>query len=242
MKLHVGVTGLSRYLKSTDRLQAGEFTDFEEVVPSSATLKKWREALAHQFRIAVAAPRALTDPEWRPAPAVKWPSGAQGFTHSPEAMDIWNTLDKAAGKLRAFTIIFRTPHQFRPTLENMDRMRAFFSAIKRKQYRLVWEASGLWSQQQILDLSSELGLIPAFDPLAPDFESYEADVKYFRIRAINKTHMMDEYGFETLMEAGYDAKRVFMIFATHSPVKHARQFLDFVYSDDEEKGDGWDND
>ena len=67
--------------------------------------------------------------------------------------------------LSATAILFQSPASFKPTAENIESLHTFFSHIERqKGIRLMWEPHGIWPEQQLIRLCTELALVQVVDP------------------------------------------------------------------------------
>ena len=89
---------------------------------------------------------------------------AGGFRSSPIVMRAWERTLGCAAILRATAILFQCPASFRPTEDNLDRMRAFFATVQRPSgVRMLWEPRGPWPADVVATLCHELDLVHVVD-------------------------------------------------------------------------------
>ena len=140
--------------------------------PREATMRRWRAQAPADFEFTIKAWQLVThdasSPTYR---RLRSPlSGADrnesgGFRTSRVVLRAWaRTLDCAA-ILRATAILFQCPASFRPTTENVERMREFFGTIERPSgVRMLWEPRGPWPGDVVSGLCADLGLVHVVDP------------------------------------------------------------------------------
>jgi len=169
--------------------------------PKQDTVKRWRDEAPADFEFTLKAWQLIThEPssptyrrlkEFSPATCGQGLPPAQvrgliGEAGSFQATDIvrraWDTTLQMARLLTADKVIFQCPARFRPTSENMDRIRAFFSNIDREGVICIWEPRGKWQDEQIGQLCRELNLVHCVDPFKA--ESVTAGLRYYRLHGI----------------------------------------------------------
>ena len=75
------------------------------------------------------------------------------------------------------------PRSFRPTDENVERLRAFCTTVERPDgVRLLWEPRGAWPPELVRALCEELRLVHAVDPFVA--ETQTPAEAYFRLHGI----------------------------------------------------------
>jgi uncharacterized protein YecE (DUF72 family) len=90
---------------------------------------------------------------------------AGGFRTSPIVLRAWERTLACAAILRATAILFQCPASFRPTDENIERLRAFFGTARRPSgVRMLWEPRGEWPADDVTALCRELDLVHVVDP------------------------------------------------------------------------------
>ncbi len=231
MRIHVGVQHLSSIVRFHPELEVVELTRMMHGRYREATLRRLAESAPEGSRFVVAVPQAIADPEWdRPTGDVPAAS-LRGFAPGPGLDAQIQALRRAAGLVRAQTVLVRTPVAFRPTAKNVDLLGQFAKSPLWKNLRLAWQADGLWEPARHQAVCAELGLIPVSDPLAlpagrgalPPVTG--ADFAYFRVRGATPSRLIPELGHLDLLEACRPHRRVFLVFCTANPVQDARNFL-----------------
>ncbi len=229
MKIHIGVDHFPLHLsRIRQHCDVAEIAPFFTTKPRKKTLLKWREEGPKTFRFVLPAPWALTDPQWRKEKPSSFCEGAQGFTPGKELDFIWESLDKAAGLLRTNTFLFRTPSSFRPTRENREKMASFFQTRERKNYRFVWEPTGLWEPEEALEFARSLGVTLVQDPLSDSFIESNEPFRYLRVKNLRSGAGISEMGFEEIYYAARSAQRCFVLFSSPAPLMDAKRFKTFL--------------
>ena len=84
---------------------------------------------------------------------------------SPAVLRAWQRTLDCAAILRATAILLQCPASFRPSEENIDRLRTFFGTVERPSgIRMLWEPRGPWPAEVVATLCRELDLVHAVDP------------------------------------------------------------------------------
>lgn len=231
MRIHVGVQHLSSIVRFQPEHEVVELTRMMHGRYREATLKRLAEAAPSGSRFVVAVPQAVCDPEWdRPVGTVP-ASALRGFAPGPELDAQIQALCRAAGLVRAQTVLIQTPVSFRPTARNVDRLGLFAKSPLWKNLRLAWQADGLWEPARHGAVCEEIGLIPVQDPLAhptgrgAHLPVRGADFSYFRVRGATPSRLISEMGHLDLLEACRPHRRVFLVFCTANPVQDVKNFL-----------------
>lgn len=159
--------------------------------PPDATLSSWRAAMPGDFEFTIKAwqlithattsstyrrlkRRVLTESERKEVGGFK-PTAIvdEGFKRSVECARV----------LGATAILFQCPASFRPTLENIANMKAFFARIQRpKDIRLMWEPRGEWPEAKLKKLCSEFELVHVVDPFVN--RAVNSNPTYYRLHGI----------------------------------------------------------
>ncbi len=226
MHIHVGVQHLSAIIRFDPQHEVVELTRMMHGRYREATLKKLAEKAPPGARFVVAVPQEVTDPEWTGTGGEGEASVLRGFTPGEPLEAQIRYLHRAAGLVRAQTVLIRTPVSFRPTSQNIDRLGQFAGHAKWKNLRLVWQADGLWDPVRVSSVSAELGLTPVMDPLVAPVPMEAADFAYFRVRGMQPSRLIPELQHLELLEACRRFKRVFLVFCTSNPVQDARNFME----------------
>jgi uncharacterized protein YecE (DUF72 family) len=91
----------------------------------------------------------------------------------------WQRTLECAGILRATAVLLQCPKSFRPTAENVDRLRGFLAQVERPDGRLLWEPRGDWPTQLLTELCAELDLVHVVDPMQT--ETVTPQHTYYRL-------------------------------------------------------------
>jgi uncharacterized protein YecE (DUF72 family) len=149
------------------------------------TLKAWM-LITHEARSPVyrRLKRELTEEERE---------GCGGFRDSAIVREAWGVTRECAAALDARRVLFQCPASFRPTPENVERVRAFFRGVERGPLRFLWEPRGAWPDELVRTLCGELDLVHVVDPLKA--RTVTPRDCYFRLhgrRGGGYTHEADE--------------------------------------------------
>jgi uncharacterized protein YecE (DUF72 family) len=171
------------------------FTDFNIVeiqstfykLPKIETAERWRVGAPRDFEFTVKAWQLIThlpgSPTYRKAKIeIPKEEDRYGFLRpTKEVFKAWELTREICNILNARIVIIQCPPSFKPTSENIENMRAFFSAIERKDLNIAWEPRGeKWGNKVVAKLCDELDLIHCVDPFARD-PAYTKDLVYFRL-------------------------------------------------------------
>ena len=135
--------------------------------PRDEVMARWRRRAPPGFEFTLKAWQLIThdasSPTYRRMRA-PMPSAAVGsFRLNDATRAAWaRTLD-CVRLLRASAVLLQCPASFRPTDENVERMRAFLGAVERP-VRVLWEPRGPWPPALVRALCAELQLVHVVDP------------------------------------------------------------------------------
>ena len=155
--------------------------------PREATMRRWRAEAPRDFEFTIKAWQLIThdgsSPTYRRLRSPLKDSDraeAGGFRTSSVVLQAWERTLACAAILRATAILFQCPASFRPTDENIERMRAFFAKVERPWgVRMLWEPRGPWPADVVAALCGELGLVHVVDPFVSTTVTPEET--YFRL-------------------------------------------------------------
>lgn len=102
------------------------------------------------------------------------------FGFNPTIRWAWDATFQVARELGAALVLFQCPPSFRPTTDNLRRLRAFFERAKRGRWQMGWEPRGDWPADQIAELCRELDLIHVVDPFQQP-PALTSRLRYFRL-------------------------------------------------------------
>jgi len=157
--------------------------------PKISTLLKWRREAPEDFEFVVKAWQLIThhcgSPTYRRL-KMRIPEDKRKcygeFKPTDEVFAAWETTRECAGALESGLVLFQTPPTFGPTAENKANMKKFFTAINRKNLKLIWEPRGKWleAEADIAKVCGDLGLIHCvINPF--EITSRAGDIDYFRM-------------------------------------------------------------
>ncbi len=143
-------------------------------LPRPETARKWRTEAPDDFEYTLKAWQVIThpasSPTWRKA-RLKIDESIRsryGFLKpTEENFKAWERTLEICKILKAQICVFQTPPSFRPSEENLENLKAFFSSISRDGIQLAWEPRGVWNQKPdlIRKICDELDLIHVVDLL-----------------------------------------------------------------------------
>lgn len=157
--------------------------------PMIKTLERWRAEMPDNFEFTLKAWQLITHESSSPTyrrlrkPLNETDAEQAGFFRDSfvvkNALDV--TLDCAVA-LKARTVLFQCPEKFRPTEENIERMRAFFKKHERRGLNFAWEPRGDWPAETVKELCDELDLWHAVDPFKTP--TLTPDRCYYRLHGV----------------------------------------------------------
>ena len=119
--------------------------------PADAVLTRWRKQVPAGFDFMIKAWQIVThesnSPTYRRLKR-PLPDSARGqvgaFRTTPPVLAGWQRTLECAQVLRATAVLLQCPRSFRPTADNIGRLRSFMSQVERPAGRLLWEPRGEW--------------------------------------------------------------------------------------------------
>jgi uncharacterized protein YecE (DUF72 family) len=201
--IHIGCCGWS-YLNEGDFRELKGSKSTESKLQSYAKLFDAVEINSTFYRL----PRLSTVHKWREEvdgdnPGFEFTVKAfQGITHfhrfqKQDSLNSYAVLKDICAALRTRLLLFQSPASFKPTQENIDRMRRFFGNVDREGIVAVWEPRGKWYDEPeiIENTCAECNLVHCVDPFRNDPLAFgEVKIAYFRLHGFGKPSMY-RYGF-----------------------------------------------
>jgi len=155
--------------------------------PARRVLSRWRQEASEGFSFVLRAWQLITHPpSFSGYERIKrnWQRDLSGrfghFQTSEEVQWAWAVMKEAVESLKAGVLVFQTPASFTPTPENRKNLEHFFSRVERGCCRMVWEPDGVWEDEDVDALCTDLGLIPSVDPFLR--RPLSGDFFYCRLR------------------------------------------------------------
>ena len=201
--------------------------------PRDATLRRWRALAPSDFEFTIKAWQLVThdasSPTYRrlrsPLSDVDR-AAAGGFRTSPIVLRAWARTLACAAILRATAILLQCPASFRPTQDNIDRLRAFFGTVDRPTgVRMLWEPRGPWPVEVLATLCRDLDLVHVVDPFVSTTVTPEQT--YLRLHGITGArHVYTEAELDQLagMLPETPAHPAYVLFNNLPRVEDARRF------------------
>ncbi len=198
--------------------------------PQLATLDRWRATFPPDFEFTLKAWQLITHEPWsKTYNRLKIKLTEQErreagyFRESKIVHDAWETTLTCAAALEARLVLFQCPAGFKPTPLNLERMRAFFSSIKRNNLQLLWEPRGEWPDQLVAGLCEELNLVMAVDPFIRP--TLTPELIYFRLHGgEGYQHDFNEKELKALARLLTPSSKGFVMFNNASMLENAQVF------------------
>ena len=154
--------------------------------PADAVLARWRAQVPSRFEFTIKAWQVVThesnSPTYRRL-RQPLPESARGqvgaFRTTPPVLAGWRRTLECARVLRATAVLLQCPRSFRPTTDNVERLRTFVSQVDRPPGRLLWEPRGDWPVALLDELCTELDLVHVVDPMQT--ETVTPERTYYRL-------------------------------------------------------------
>ena len=158
--------------------------------PKNAVLRRWRTQAPLRFEFTLKAWQLVThdgtSPTYR---RMKRPLTAEeratcgSFRDSPIVREAWERTLECTRLLRATAILLQCPASFRPTPENVERLRHFAAIAERPEgVRLLWEPRGPWPAETVASLCADGDLVHVVDPFVD--ETVTPEQTYFRLHGV----------------------------------------------------------
>jgi uncharacterized protein YecE (DUF72 family) len=199
--------------------------------PRDGTMRRWCALAPAEFEFTVKAWQLVThdasSPTYR---RLRSPLAAAdhavvgGFRTSSVVLRAWERTLECAAVLRATAILLQCPASFRPTEENVGRLRTFFATVERPS-DVRWEPRGPWPAEVVATLCGDLKLVHVVDPFVATTVTPEQT--YFRLHGISGArHVYTDAELERLAEllpAGQE-RPAYVLFNNLPRVGDARRF------------------
>ena len=159
--------------------------------PQDATMVRWRRQAPLRFEFTIKAWQLVTHDATSPTYrrlrrplSAEQRAGAGSFRLSDTVLMAWERTLECARLLRATAILLQCPASFKPTAENVARLRAFCETAERPDgVRLLWEPRGpAWEDDLLRGLCAELDLVHVVDPFVRPTVTPEQT--YYRLHGI----------------------------------------------------------
>jgi uncharacterized protein YecE (DUF72 family) len=142
-------------------------------------------------------------------------------------LQAWQRTLECARVLRATTVLLQCPRSFRPTPENVARMRTFVGAAERPDGRLLWEPRGAWPPALVAELCAELDLGHVVDPMQG--ETVTPEHTYYRLHGTTgPRHVHTAAELRDVRDRIAGRTRPYVLFNNLPRVGDAERFLDML--------------
>lgn len=159
--------------------------------PRDGTMRRWRELAPSDFEFTIKAWQLVThdasSPTYRrlrsPLSDVDR-AAAGGFRMTPVVVRAWERTLECAAILGATAILLQCPASFRPTHDNVDRLRTFLGTVERPSgVRTLWEPRGPWPTDIVAAVCRDLDVVHVVDPFVSTTVTPEQT--YLRLHGIS---------------------------------------------------------
>ena len=201
--------------------------------PREGTMRRWRALAGNDFEFTIKAWQLVThdasSPTYRrlrsPLTDVDR-AEVGGFRTTPIVLRAWKRTLDCAAILRATAILLQCPASFRPTEDNIDRLRSFLGTVERpSDVRILWEPRGHWPPDVLAMLCRDLGLVHVVDPFVST--TVTPDQTYLRLHGTTGArHVYTDRELEQLADmlpAG-EGRPAYVLFNNLPRVDEARRF------------------
>jgi len=199
--------------------------------PSDAVLTRWRAQVPAAFEFTIKAWQVVTHESSSPTyrrlkqPLPESARGqVGGFRTTPTVLAAWQRTLDCARVLRATAVLLQCPRSFRPTQDNVARLRTFLSEVARPEGRLLWEPRGEWPTQLLSELCAELDLVHVVDPTQA--ETVTPEQTYYRLHGTSGSrHVHTDDELRRLRDLVADRPTPYVMFNNLPRVGDAERFL-----------------
>ena len=202
--------------------------------PADAVMARWRAMVPPAFEFTMKAWQIVTHESSSPTyRRLKrgLPDEHRGqvgsFRSTPPVLDAWRRTLECAHLLRASAVLLQCPRSFRPTSDNVARMRTFLGSVERPAGRLLWEPRGDWPAALVLELCRDLALVHVVDPVQT--ETVTPEQTYYRLHGTTgprHVHTLDE--LRRVRDLVADRPDPYVLFNNMPRVGDAERFLDLL--------------
>jgi uncharacterized protein YecE (DUF72 family) len=197
-------------------------------------LRRWRASAPPGFEFTIKAWQLVThessSPTYRrlrrPLPGEHLGEVGSFRTTEP-VLEAWERTLACARLLRATAVLLQCPRSFRPTDDNVARLRSFVATVTRPDGRLLWEPRGDWSPALVAELCAELGLVHVVDPMQT--ETVTPDDTYYRLHGTTGSrHVHTAAELRDVRDRVAGRPMPYVLFNNLPRVGDAERFLDLL--------------
>ena len=207
--------------------------------PADAVLERWRAQVPPGFEFTIKAWQVVTHESGSPTyRRLKQPlpdsarGQVGGFRVTPEVLAGWQRTLECARILRATAVLLQCPRSFRPTAENVDRVRTFVAQVPCPAARLLWEPRGDWPAALLRELCTELDLVHVVDPMQT--ETVTPEQTYYRLHGTSGSrHVHTDDELRRLRDLVDGRPSPYVLFNNLPRVGDAERFMALLSTDRE---------
>ena len=204
--------------------------------PSLATLGRWRYQAPPGFEFTLKAWQLIThdanSPTYRRLGRTLTPDEREqcgSFRDTPIVREAWKVTRASATALAAARVLLQCPARFRPSVENVARMRALLGSLDRGGLTLMWEPRGAWPREVVAELCRDLDLVHVVDPFVGETVTPEA--VYYRLHGIGGSrHSYARAELASLAARLPPGGQSYVLFNNLPRVGDAERFVELVRS------------
>ena len=184
-----------------------------------STYRSWRRSVPEGFEFTIKCHRSITHEEM--------------LKPTERALEAMDRMYEAAEACDARILLLQTPASLRPSEEAFRDVEAFFDAVSREGFQLVWETRGsAWEEPEARDrlrgLLDRFGVVHVTDPLKL-MPASVSDVAYFRLHGLPGYNLRYSYRNAELLELhrrleALDVERVYVFFNNYAMYRDAYRF------------------
>lgn len=199
--------------------------------PDDRVLHRWRAQVPPRFEFTIKAWQLVThdstSPTYRRMKRGLPPEhhGQVGsFRLTPPVLAAWDRTLACARLLRATAALLQCPRSFRPTEENVARLRTFLTTVDRPDGRLLWEPRGDWPLELVDALCRDHDVVHVVDPMQS--ETVTPEQTYYRLHGTTGSrHVHTDEELERLRALVADRSGAYVLFNNLPRVGDAERFL-----------------
>ncbi|GAA5116211.1 DUF72 domain-containing protein [Alloalcanivorax gelatiniphagus] len=202
--------------------------------PSDALLARWRAQVPAGFEFTMKAWQVVTHESSSPTYRrlrTPLPTSARGqvgsFRTTAPVLAGWRRTLECARVLDATAVLLQCPRSFRPSADNVGRLRTLLSQVERPAGRLLWEPRGPWPTELVADLCTELGLVHVVDPMQG--ETVTPGQTYYRLHGTTGArHVHTDDELRRLRDLVDGRETPYVLFNNIPRAGDAERFIDLL--------------
>ncbi len=181
--LKVGLCGEGgRGVPDIEGLQVFEIRASGLNLPSNKVCKEWKKSAPEELSFMIRIPEGVFCPGGSDAPS--------GFLASPkDVTKSWKKVVDLAAEMDVDTLSFALPTWVTPTEHNREKFLWFLNDVVAGDFRVVWEPTGLWTEEDIGLVVKDSNIIVGINEIPDWGEIGEEDWLFFRYRGLGRSRL-----------------------------------------------------